>query len=324
MATASYVDTKTQDQLGEVLLTEGWIAPPAAMKGLKMLPNGVAVGFKGNTVYMSEPNLPHAWPHQYPFNNDIIGLGVTRQGVVVITTGYPILLTGADPGAMSSERFDTPQAGVSKQAIVDTLDGTLYATPDGIWMIGSGGARSMTDKRMTATQWRAYNPSSMRFALHDSRLHVFYTTTGGTRGMLIFDFSGQGAELTTSDFSSDAAVTAAHVDPVTDTLYVAKGTNILRFNKGSPLTATWRTKKVRLPLPTNLGFAAVDATAYPVTLRTYAGGALKQTRTVTSADAFRLPGGFREQDWQFEMDITSGEVSRLRAASSIAELQQAQ
>lgn len=319
VAQASYTDAKSQGELGEVLLSEDWQPPPAKLRGMKMMASGAMIGFVDNNVHLSEPNMPHAWPHRFTIDLPIVGIGVFRQSAVILTTGFPYIMTGVDPAAMTPERLEIPQACLSKRSIVDAGDGVIYASPDGLVSIGSGGISVLTLKLMTSQQWMAYNPASMIGALHDSRYHAFYTKTDGTRGELIFDFSGQGAIMTESSISADAPITATYTDARTDTMYVAKGANILRFNKGAPMTSVWRSRIFRTTYPVNMSVAAVDAKAYPVTLRVYANDQLRMTKTVTSDRAFTLPSGYRADNWQFELEAAN-EVTRLRVATSMAEL----
>lgn len=321
VATTSYSDTKSQSDLGEVLLTNNWVPPPSGLKGLKMMANGVAVGFKDNTVYFSEPNLPHAWPHQYPVDLQIVGVAPFRQSVAILTTGHPFLASGVDPGGMSLERLEFPHACLSKGSIVDTGEGCLYAGADGVVSIGTGGMKVVTDQLFERAQWQDYNPPSMRAFFHDGRYHVLYTKTNGTRGMLIFDFSGQGAVLTTSNVNTATAITAGYSDPRTDTLYFAQGLSIVRFNASSTaLTGTWRSGTYRLTKAINFSCAFVKASAYPVTFRIYADNRPATVKVVNSQDSFRLPSGFTANNWQFEVE-SSNEVTMFAVATSAAELQ---
>lgn len=320
VATATYVDSVDQASLGEVLMTEDWVAPPATLSGLRMLANGAAVGFVGRTIYLSEPNLPHAWPHKYTIDDDIVGIAVFGQSVAVLTRSFPYLLQGADPAAMTPTKLELPQACVSKRSIVETGDGVVYASPDGLVSIGNG-ASIITRQIMSREQWQAYGPSSMSIYAFNGRLHCFYTSISG-RGELIFDLTGQGAVFTTSNISTNTAVSAGYFDPRSDVLYLAQSGGIYRMDQGFNLTATWRSKLFRLPWQQNFGVGQVRAATYPVTLRVYADGALKWTQTVTGNDHFSLPAGFRGLDWEFEIDTTS-EVSEVILATTASELKAA-
>lgn len=319
IAQTSYSDTISQDLLGEVLQTDLWVAPPASLRGLKLMANGAAIGFVGNTAYLSEPNLPHAWPHQYPIDENIVGVGVFRQTAVLLTNGYPYALTGVDPQAMSLEKLELPQACLSKRSIVDTGDGVMYASPDGLVSIGSGGVSVLTNSLFSRAQWQAFNPASFVSYAHDGRYHAFYTDKSGVRGLLVIDFSGQGATLTTSNLNTSQAVLGGYSDPRTDTLYLSQNGNIVRYNSGTALNYKWRSKTFRMPKQSPFKVASVDASAYPVTARFYADGNLIHTQTVQDNRVFFLPSGFRAQDWWFELEGTS-DVTRFRVAHSVPEL----
>lgn len=314
-----YTDEVDQASLGEVLQSDLWTPPPAGLRGLKLMANSAAIGFVGNTAYLSEPNMPHAWPHQYPIDENIVGIGVFRQTAILLTNGYPYALTGVDPQAMSLERLELPQACLSKRSIVDTGDGVMYASPDGLVSISSGGVNVLTNNLFTRKQWLEFNPASFVSYAHDGRYHAFYTLADGSRGVLIIDFSGQGATLTTSNMSAASAVLGGYSDPRTDTLYLSQGGNIVRFNTGSALTYKWRSKTFRLPKLSPFKVASIDATVYPVTARFYADGNLIHTQTVTNNKVFFLPSGFRMQDWWFELEGTS-DITRFRVAHSVPEL----
>lgn len=318
-----FTDEVPQSALGEILPSETWVAPPATLKGLKMMASGTAVGFSGNTIYASEPSLPYAWPYKFAIDNEIVGIGVFRQSVVALTDNFPFLLTVTDPAAAVPERIELPQACVSKASIVDTGEGVIYASPDGLVSIGSGMADVITRKHISAEQWQAYNPSSIKAFWHEGRYHALYNRANGVRGMMIWDFSGQGATFRDSSIGDDTIVTAGFSDTRSDTLYLAKGGDIVRFNKGANLTAVWRTKVFRLPYPAGMALASVDSFGYPLTMRVYCDGALFHTRSVTSREPFRLPDGPRALDWQIEVE-SAHEVTRIRMASNIADFRAAQ
>jgi hypothetical protein len=318
VSSSSVTGSYDQAALGEVLPSADWVAPPANLKGLRMMANGIAVGFVENTAYVSEPNLPHAWPNTYPSDYKIVGVGAFGQSSVFLTNGFPYILSGVDPAAMTFERLALPQACVSIDSIVETGNAVYYASPDGLVVISSGGIDIATKDLLTPEQWRAYNPESIRAALHENRYVGLYQKSDGSRGVMIFDFSGAGARFTTSDLNSAAEITAMYYDPRSDTLYLAQGTNIVRYDRGSALTYTWRSKSFRLPAPINFGFGQVIADAYPVTMKVYADGQLKITKTVADANLFRLPSGFRAVDWMMEL-VGSSKITQALITTSTSE-----
>lgn len=324
VANTSYVDTIAQGALGEVIPSQDWVAPPSGLRGLKLLANGAAIGFVDNTAYLSEPGLPHAWPHRVPIEDAIVGIGVFGQSAVLLTTGHPYLLSGADPAAMTPEKYSQPQACMSKKSIVDTGDGTLYASADGLVEVGPGGGIAVVTRGLLSRkQWQEYNPASMSGAYIDGKYHCLYTTVGGARGMLIFDFTGEGGRMSTCNINAAVPVYGIYADPRSDTLYMAQGGNIVRHDRGSPLTMVRRAGEYRLATPANMACIAVDAAAYPVTARVYADGALIATVTIAGRYAQRLPAGFEALSWQVELE-GSAKITRWGLATSIAELKAAQ
>ena len=76
--------------------------------------------------------------------------------------------TPADPSAMTPEKLERPMALMSRASIVDTGDGCLYASSDGLASVGSSGGQIVTKDLISPEQWRAYNPSSMVAAVRSS------------------------------------------------------------------------------------------------------------------------------------------------------------
>jgi hypothetical protein len=320
IAVTTFVDNVKTSALSELLETEGWIPPPVGLQGLRLMANGAAVGFVGNSLYFSEPNVPHAWPHEYPIDDEIIGIGVFGQSVAVLTRGYPYVFTGIDPAAMASSKMLLPQSCTNKRSIVETGDGVIYASPDGLTMIGQG-ASLVTQAIASRAQWQAYNPASMEAYVYNGRVLVLYENGGG-RGMLVMDMSGSGAMFTTANVNANIAFTAGHYSAVTDTLYFAEGTQIVRFDNGGTLRGTWRSKLFRLPQEDNFSFAKVlckKYEAFPI-ITIFADGVQKYQKVLEGPEQFRLPSGFKAADWMFEIEGMV-EFTEVCLASSSAELQ---
>ena len=321
-AVTTFADNVLTANLQELLKSAGWIPPPANLTGLRVMANGSAVGFAGNTVYLSEPNQPHAWPNIYPFDEDIIGIGTFGQSVAVLTKRYPYILQGVDPAAMTSTKLDLPQVCANKRSIVETGDGVLFASPDGLVMIGAN-TSIVTQNLIPRANWQAYNPASMECFLYNGRVIITYTNVSAVRGALILDLTGQGAVLTASDFNQTVATTAGFYSPERDTLYFVQNSQIVRFDAGiTQMASVWRSKTFRMPAPVCLAFGQVRATTYPVTIKVYADGVLKTTKAVADAKQFRLPSGFKALDWEFQLE-GSVEVNEVFLTTSTVELQNA-
>jgi hypothetical protein len=111
-----------------------------------------------------------------------------------------------------------------------------------------------------------------------------------------------------------------HLDELQDALYVLDGVNVQKFDAGAAKTVTFKSKLFHQPAPI-VGFACakVIAESFPVTFNLYADGVLKHTQTVANAQPFRLPSGYRAQDFQIEVS-TTGAVQLMAMAGSMREL----
>lgn len=336
LASTTYDDTKTGAELAEVMVSATWYPPrstvhnepgvysaavtspsPYTMVGLTQMANGILAGFAHNIVCFSEVGQPHAWPRQYEQTTDkpIVGIGAFGQSLAVLTQSYPYVATGVDPSAMSMQRLELMQACVSKRSIVEMGDGVIYASPDGLVSISARGAELITKNLFTRDEWQAYAPESIHAYQHDGRYFAFYDT-GTAQGCLVFSFNGQEPSFVTLSLSA----TAGFVDPVTDALYLVVGTNIVKFDTGSALTYTWRSKRFTLPSLQNLGAAQVLAKAYPVTLGVYGyDSTYTYSVAVASSAPIRLPATVRYRDVELQVSGTA-EVEQILIASSIEEL----
>jgi len=317
IATTSYADSKTSIELGETVATWGWAEPPDTMQGLKLLANGFGIGFSGNTLYPSEPFALYAYPLAYQLSTEspIVGIGVFGQSAFIGTKGNPYVVTGSDPATLSMIKLEANQACVSKRSIVSMNGGVVYASPDGLFLVNSGGINPLTINILSRDDWQAYKPESIHAYEIDGRYIAFYDT-GTTQGSLIFNLYGE-----TPSFSvSTVYATAGYSDRLRDALYLAIGSTISRWDDGSTnLTFTWKTKKFRAPRPICPSIAKIEAVGYPVTFKMYGDSVLKFTKTVNNKNTFRLPAGFKAQTFEFQFEASS-QINRFNVAETTKEL----
>jgi hypothetical protein len=316
LATATWTDDVTDDQLAEQdeLVTTDWDTPPAGLSGIVALPNGVIGGYVANEVMFSEPGYPYAFPeaYQYPVDYSIVALGVTPSGVAVLTEGTPYICPGSDPAAMKPEKIDKMYACVAARSVVDMGDFIIYASPEGLVGVPGLSADLLTRDIITPDQWAAYTPSSIKAYRWQDKYLAFYDT-GSVQGGILFD--PQDPALVFFSYNP----TAGYTDPLTGYLYLQIGTNIQRWDAGSALTFTWKSRRVLLDTAICPAAARVDASSYPVTFKLYADGSLKHTQTVASSRPFRLPAGYRASAFEVQMEGTV-DVRRVTIATSMGEL----
>ncbi len=180
---ASLVDSKLDEALGEIIPTDGWSPPPdnsasspdGPLLGLTAMPNGMLAGFAGRSVFFAEQFMPHAWPKAYSLTvkSKVVGLTSISIGLMVLTQGKPVLMTGSSPAGMGAVEIDNDQACVSARSIVDMGDVAVYASPDGLVAAGENGVNLVTEGVFTREQWQALKPESIHAYKFEGR-YVFF------------------------------------------------------------------------------------------------------------------------------------------------------
>jgi len=164
MATTSYTDSKNNDQLGEVIPSTFWIAPPdddsslypnGQMKGLTAIGNGIFAGFSGKRLCFSEPFLPHAWPVAYrvTLEDEIVGISMAGSVLFIGTKGTNYIAAGTDPQAMSIQKLETAEPLLHKKSLVDMGGYCLYSGPDGLIAVENGQVVNVTEELLTGKLW---------------------------------------------------------------------------------------------------------------------------------------------------------------------------
>ena len=310
IASGTYEDSVSDANLGEALLSSTWEAAPdetsadhpdGPLLGLIPVPNGFLAGFSGQTVAFSESFQPHAWPDQYKFSvmADVVALAPLGSGVLVLTKEKPAVIQGADPAAMSMTEIDSTQSCVSKRSVVDMGQYVLYASPDGIAMADESGINVITEGLLSRDQWQELVPSTIVAFSWEGHYIGFYNDGSESKGF-IFDPRGGKNSYVKLDFHA----TAGYNDLENDTLYLVIGTDIVKFAEGSTnQTFTWRSKKFYGSRPGNPSVARVECDAYTPnpTFKLYADGDLKHTQTLTSSNLFRLPAGYKANEFEVEV-----------------------
>ena len=300
LSATTYTDVSKNSELAEVLPSSTWIAPPddsalypdGPMKGLLALGNGTFAGFTGNRVCFSEAYQPHAWPAAYRLGIEekIVGIKATSNGLIVGTESTPYLVTGSDPSAMIAIKIETAEACLSKRSMVDMGETVIYAGPDGLIAASGAQASNITEGLITPEQWQSdYYPSTITGFYWQGRYVGFYNTGSGFGGFIFDPRQGTNALV---NLDAAALIRGGFTDPDDNELYLIIGNKIKKFQGSSTnLTYNWKSKEFPMARHTSMGFAKVDAEAYPVTLKVYGDGSVIYNATIsTSGSVFSVTG----------------------------------
>jgi hypothetical protein len=336
------VDNITDDGLGEVLPTSDWDLPPADLRGILALPNGVMAGFSGNQLCLSAQNYPHAWPvaNRYTTDTDVVGIGNIDTTVVIFTESFIYVATGTDPGQYSMAKFEVPYAGVSKRSVgyVDGV-GVVGATPDGLRAVaGVGQSLNLTKQLFTRKQWQALKPESMTGIAHDGVYFLFYDT-GTAKGCYAFDMSQGGAGVTPMAFHASAVFADPETDnlclvldendeptdgllPAGSTAVPADGQTIYEFDSpdsGSLMVYRYRSKLNILGYEAAFIAAQVRCADFDnVVWRVYGNGSMLFEQQLTTNTEFTMP----EMDTQATLEIEFVGTSTVRNVQVAEDMQE--
>jgi len=330
----SYKDTKSASALGEPCPSTTWSPPPADLAGLINLPNGMMAGFKGRDVAFCVPFRPYAWPDEYGQTVDypVVGLGRMDTTLAVLTTGTPYLIQGASPEYATVVKSDLEQACVSKRSIVSMGGAVVYASPDGLLLLSSGGSKILTGDIFDRADWQALNPASIHAYGHDSKYVAFHnpaTIDGVTYTGFVVDLKSQ--QFIRHNISG---VTAGYADLRNDQLYLVDGSKqVVKWEGGGYLTGRWRSKVFSLPQISGFVCAQVEAENYTgVKCALYRDGVKVTTELTAVGDAPgatagpRLHGRYpfrlepkQGRDWEIDMTVTQ-EIFNVVVAQAMAEI----
>ncbi|MEB4590075.1 hypothetical protein VSS37_03700 [Candidatus Thiothrix sp. Deng01] len=291
---ASYTDNKLDTELGEVLPSASWLAPPDGLQGIVGMPNGFMAGFVGNVLWFSEVNQPHAWPAEYTLtkiDGDIVGIcGAFENSLVVVTTKHPYIVTGYSPDAMTATKVGAYEPCLSALSIVDMgVYGVGYASANGFVVVRAGSAEVFTEELITPEQWRGHSPQAMRSGWHKGRLHV----VSGLVHFVLHMRGGDDILTTESNFP-----TALWMDTDTDTLWTAGDGRLWKHGQGMKAVMDWLSGETQYQRPVSFVRAKVEAESHPVTLKLWADGREVFRYDTEDDEPFYLPVVPRSKHWR--------------------------
>ena len=193
--------------LGEPLQSQQWFPPPPDLWGITMMPNGFMIGWKNNTIYASEPNLPHAWNPDYrrTLDDDVVGGESFGNTLVLGTRGRPIYVTGIDPSALTVQRMPDEAPLLYETAMADAGTGVVYVADNGLMLANRQGVRNLTHGRYSKKEWLEAVKFREKAAYHDGRVFLFSDRDSfdqSNRNPLVLDMTGKDAEPSILSLSS--------------------------------------------------------------------------------------------------------------------------
>lgn len=255
-----FADTVAATALGEPLPTLDADLPPKDGHSLTELANGSFACLSGNQLCFSVPFKPYLWPqaYRYSFSGQGVALSTATNVVIVLReAGKPIIASATLPDSVSMADADIDAACVSKASVVDIGNGCIYASTDGLYMVGPAGVRNITAGLYTFEEWKQLRPDTFKAAYFDQHYYAMHETLEGDEEKILRlsldepDSIWQITEQVDLLYSSD--LDAA--------LYAVKGNKIYEWDAddANRYLASWRGPTLQLGSPVNFSVAQVHA-----------------------------------------------------------------
>lgn len=277
--------------------------------------NGILAGFFDSTVCFSESYLPYAWPSAYQLTteHEIVTAAALGNTLVVLTKGYPYLFSGISPDAMAGQKLESNQSCVSSRSAVIVNGSLIYASPDGLVGLTSGGMAVLTNQIITRDQWQEYDPSSIKAYQQEGRYLAFY----GPDLDKAFIFDPASGDFRHFSMKIDCAFNSLE----DDALYICRNGDLSKWNAGDDfISYQWRSKSFEA---NDLSLACAMVKGVNINLsgiRVYANEqeVLHLPPGDIPSSAFRLPND-RGDSWSFEV-YGKGVIHSVNLATTMREV----
>lgn len=321
--TYDFTDDFDSRTLTDILGSDEYEPPPEDLQGLTTIQGNILAGFVGNTLYFSEPALPHAWPAGYatPVGDDIVALAPIAGSLLVMTKGYPYIVSVRDPASgLSVDRIDALYPCLNAKSVVSMGYGIVWSTNDGLALYSpASGSAIVTKLLYNNDTWTVdIDPTTVVAEYYGENYFASHST-----GSFVFE---QDAKVGGYFVDTGPVFTASWYDTQTGKLYYVSGTlgDVYEWDDLTqpPLTMEWRSKVFVTKDMVNLGAARVIAdystvtttwdsetvawnsaltnwnNADEITFKFWVDKQLIYTTTVNDVNGFRLPTGYRTDTYE--------------------------
>ena len=289
--TSSFIDTVVSGELGVSFAYRK--SPEDDMRGLVAHPARFLCAFKDDQVFFTEPYLPHAWNYKKTVDSPVVGLAISGNDVVVLTTGRPTLFSGVNPAAMRETKLMAEYSCTSKRGICNVGHIVSYPSPDGLIFLSGGEARLVTKEFFHHLDWLDWQPEGMIATQHDSKIFAWMNGVN-----FIFDVSAGLDAATTFTTEADGVFN----DLFDDSLYYLLNGYVFQWEgSSSNMTGTWRGRNFNLARPVAFSKFRVIAEGYPVSAVIYVDDVEFKELTIESNKVYNLPVRRADEIWSLEV-----------------------
>jgi hypothetical protein len=324
VGSTEFLDNFMSEELDEILVTGNWDAPRPDMKGLGLTAYGVAYGFSGKIVCLSEPFIIYAFPRDYELTtqHNIVAMGHYDANIIIATEGNPVVVTGVSPNTgMTMTELPLNESCVSKSSLVSLGYGVIYASPNGLVLASNNGAQIISEGFFDRDEWNALNPKSIHAVEYKGRYLFFYRVNDENKGAFIFDPK----DLSSGIVRLNVWCESAHRDVKTDEIYLLQNNGKLQYfdlnTRNGREKYLWRSKQFRADGNgcRMLAMRVIADSYRDLNVKIIADGKEFYRKDAVTDKPFRLPNHSAKSYWQIEINSTD-EVREIVLAETMREV----
>lgn len=246
-----YYDTACADGLGGVLQTEEHDAPPDCIEGVSLLGDNTTLLWGGKRIFLSQPNLPHAYDirHEFKLRYPIFGVYHTTSEIegkdtyfdLVVCDGLNYIINGTgEPGVLNISEVQSRYFAYGPHSVARTEAGLVFVCKQGICDFSERGIQLLTGDFMTEIEWDYYQPREKQLCYHDDNL----ITAGNGKNIKIVLGSDKRRK---ANFCEHTYQIDAISNTELDELAIAYNGNVYGLdNPRRPMRYTWRSPTMTL------------------------------------------------------------------------------
>jgi hypothetical protein len=279
-----YEDAVTNANLGDVLATTTYVAPPQGLEGITSMANGYIFAWKGNTLYYSVAFLPHAWPvaNVISIDQQIVACRGQANTLAIATEGFPYMFSGQSPRTFSKQKMGLFTPCLAKRAVVQIDGGILFPSTDGLYQLTLNGVENVTKKLIRTETWQSYVMSGA-FAVFGNNRYFAFPNTAAIRGFMIDFTDGTFQELSPQAECGYRVPDTGLIYYISVDLGTARSIKQWQGDTIALRSYTWKSKKFILPKQLNMAAArlTIDGNFYQELLSLIEDNSYLQTLNAT-------------------------------------------
>lgn len=181
--------------------------PPSSLTGITVNAIGIMVGFKGDKIYISQPNSGfHLWNPlaQFTLKYTPVSVHSIYNEFLITTTGSPFKITGSDPSTMIPIEMPDLEFNLDWRSAANAGRMVMWAGPNGVSAYDGREVRPITRGRLSYSDWKSIRTSDDLVGVASEEVYLLFHDSGA----LVVDMRPESQAITNWNITATKAVYA--------------------------------------------------------------------------------------------------------------------